>query len=775
MVKIVSSFFILFTIFTIFISVGITPSFDTDALNPSFSEEGNFNVVSPAYSLLIVLMELIDDPHHPTHTKQHFESLFFSNGPNTVNQYYQNNSYNEISLEGSILGWFPTEKTLEYYGAGERIPPNQDSKPHDLVKEAQKIAIDRGENPENYDLFVVIHSGDGQEYSGNSNDIWSHKGSSPVEYIMNHEYIDYVSPSHEFGHALSFPDLYDLNLDNNFVGPFGLMDNGKGHLSIWNKYYSHISRPDSPQFLSNVHRSQITNFSEDIFITINPIALTNPEGVMWVEIDWDSSGFTNSEYGQGWTMTVREDIDYDKFLPKHGVIIAKTKVGPRSSNQIQVSSNVYPPWNVIDAHSETRENKNDAPFSLDEGDISTFQSGEGWAVQLIEKYENLSYRVRITNESNIPQVMMLSPNESISDTYELRVIATTNSSSIISSVEVSIDNSPWLPCTPVESSEVAFSHKWDTTLEREGTHLIRTRAIDNTTLPYVGYSPFISVEVDNTNGTILVVDDDLGRSSEFKLLSALDELNFQGKYEVKRTASLSEAEITAEELMKYEYVIWIGNPDIIPLSNSHINYNEFLELKKFLTTLSNEENQSRIIFMGSYNIFDFSNQGDSIHNEIAEIFRARSPKNFRSPVSLLTGKDFLKTLPSFPLGRVDTIRANRSSDGEVVTLLSGIVPVLEDSNSEFPEFNTKGYYVITEKYKLLNFLFQPEMVPSTILPELINLSLNFLQQPVNVTTGIPTSISQDKTSSIVGIDPFFNCVIILIIAFHFKVYVKFRE
>lgn len=718
-------------------------------------------VISATLTVLVVLMELPDDPHYATHTLQYFEDLFFSTTSMSVHQYFKNTTYEEVILEGEILGWYQAEHDLAYYGAGGRLE-NVDIRPDYLVNESRAQALSAGKDPADYDLFIVIHSGDGQEYSGNSDDIWSHKFDlrrfelGSVEYSINHEFVTYITPSHELGHELYFPDLYDHanNFQHIFAGPYCLMAYGEGHFSIWNKYYSHVSRMDSAQLLNDTYRLQISNFTNDTIVTVNPIAIPEPTGIMWLELAWNSSGFSNQDLGRGWIVTVRENVDYDRFLPKYGVIIAKIQVGHRTS-QIQTDQlypNVYPPMNVIDAHPETTENKEDAAFSLANGDVGTY-SGEEWAVQLIEKFDNLSYSLRVTDKINIPKVEVFKPSQSVKGEHDFIISASTDSSYSISQTEISIDNGPWLKCTPHPDLDGNFSFRLNTLELREGTHLIRARAKDNASIPYVGYSLFTTFEVDNSDGLILVIDDDLGRSSELSVLSALDEMGYFGQYEVVRTTSLTESEITAEAMMDYESIIWVGNPSITPIINSHINHNEFKEIKRYLDS-STIDNPSRIIFMSNYNIFDFSNQGSNVHNEIDDIFRARSPTNFRAPVSLLQGFNFLKDLSSFTLGSTDSVRANRSSDGEVVTLLSGAVPILKDKNPEFQGYATKGYFVDNGKYKLINFLFQPELVPDTVLPQLLHLSLIYLSEPNNSTFTTFTTTSSNKIPSTSGIEPF---------------------
>jgi len=703
-------------------------------------------------TVLVVLMELSDDPHHPLHTQQYYQDLFFSDNTDTISQYYLNVSYGEVILTGDVIGWKTAKNSRSYYGQGQRIPPGQDVLPHELAYEAYNYSKDEGKDPTSYDLFVVIHSGDGQEYSGDSDDIWSHKwnlywfGLSNVEYTMNHEYVGYETPSHELGHALYFPDLYDLSYEHDFAGPYCMMDSGDGHFSIWNKYYSRVSRIDSAQFLTNDYRLQVIDYSKDTYATVNPIAIENPTGIMWIEVGWNSTGFANPEHGRGWTITVRENLDYDKYLPKHGVVMAEIQVGPRSSSQIQVSSDVSPPWNVIDAHPETSENKDDAAFSLNDGDITTYVSGKGWAAQLLERYSNLSYRIRITNETNIPQVLIANIDLTVSGTYTLLIQTNLTSGATVESAEISIDDGPWQVCQPIAGQDGNFTYDWDTTAYREGSHLIRARASDNSSIPFTGYSEVKTFNVDNINGSILVIDDDLGRNSESYILKVLDNLGLTSNYEVFRTSSFTQAEISPYELRKYDLTIWVGNPAITPLSNSHINFDEFLVIKNYLLD-SPDDVKPRIIFLSSYNIFDFSNQGSDVESETSKIFKATSPVNFRAPVSTLRGSYFLESLPAFTLGSTASLRSKRSSDGEVVNLLSGTIPILIDEDPAFPGFDAKGYFVDTDDYRILNYLFQPEMVPENILQDLIDLSLNFMISTENITYTTTTTTTATTTES----------------------------
>jgi hypothetical protein len=157
-----------------------------------------------------------------------------------------------------------------------------------------------------------------------------------------------------------------------------------------------------------------------------------------------------------------------------------------------------------------------------------------------------------------------------------------------------------------------------------------------------------------------------------------------------------------------------------------------------------------IIFMSSYTIFDFSNQGALVQNDYRNIFQAESIKNFRAPVTLLQGNLFLEDLPLFTLGSSDTLRATRGADGELVHLLPGATPILIDIDPEFSSFSTKGFTVDNGQYKLINYQFQPEMVPEVILPQLLELSLDYMSVPANGTEITTTTIP--RTTPLI-IDP----------------------
>ncbi len=87
-----------------------------------------YKISTTELEVLVVLMELPDDPHNPSHTRQYYEDLFFSlSNPASVSQYYNNVSYGEVLLDGDVLGWYPACENLSFYGSGTRKPPGTDA------------------------------------------------------------------------------------------------------------------------------------------------------------------------------------------------------------------------------------------------------------------------------------------------------------------------------------------------------------------------------------------------------------------------------------------------------------------------------------------------------------------------------------------------------------------------------------------------------------------------------------------------------------------------
>ncbi len=225
-----------------------------------------------------------------TYTTSDFHNLLFGTGNYSMKDYYEEVSYGAFSVSPGpqgVAGWYMALNTHNYYGA-DVIGDGDDAWPGDLVYEGVTAADSAGFNFAPYDqdgdcfvdVVAIVHQGAGQEASGNSTDIWSHRWSlngasywgrshygiyttnDPCPsggYIKVNDYI--IQPeklwsgittmgvfAHEYGHALGLPDLYDTDYSSRGVGRWSLMAGGSwnyvtmygdrpAHLDAWSKYF----------------------------------------------------------------------------------------------------------------------------------------------------------------------------------------------------------------------------------------------------------------------------------------------------------------------------------------------------------------------------------------------------------------------------------------------------------------------------------------------------------------------------------------------------------
>lgn len=175
------------------------------------------------------------------------------------------------------------------------------------------------------DAIGFIHSGTSAEFNGNRNNhIWSHKWSMPkwfsktqlqvVDYFITstfwgtyHKEIARIGTmSHEFGHILGLPDLYDINGDGRGLGKYSLMANSWGFDSSQN--YPGILDAWSRIRMGwgdVVDVSQSGNYS--IY------AAENDPNIYRISV-----GFPLYEY---LLIENRQPIYYDKTLPSGGLLI----------------------------------------------------------------------------------------------------------------------------------------------------------------------------------------------------------------------------------------------------------------------------------------------------------------------------------------------------------------------------------------------------------------------------------------------------------------------
>ena len=284
-----------------------------------------------------------------TNTPADFESLLFGNnpaiatGPGSMKNYYEEVSYEAFSVSSGpsgVSGWHTGANGHDYYG-------NEDAQTAELVREAVLAADAAGFDFSQYDsdgdgkvdVVGIVHQGRGEEESGVSTDIWSHRlslssagvGTVSVDGVIVDDYV--IMPerygttsistigvfAHEFGHSLGLPDLYDTDDSSEGIGNWGLMGGGSwnqttnsgdtpAHFTAWSKYFLGWVTPTQVQgFLENEQIDQAAT-NQDVYML-----LYNPGEVNWA--------FGSSGTGEYFLVENRQQVGFDAGLPGSGLLV----------------------------------------------------------------------------------------------------------------------------------------------------------------------------------------------------------------------------------------------------------------------------------------------------------------------------------------------------------------------------------------------------------------------------------------------------------------------
>ena len=226
--------------------------------------------------ILTILIQFQDVQFTLDNPVAQFDSLINKpgyRGPNgasigSVRDYYLENSYGQLTIEGTVVGVYTAAYNREYYGK-HGIGDSNDAHAPALVREAIRKAaadIDMSEFDNDDDGYVdcihVLYAGIGEDGDINTpNALWPHKGSilpmmlrdgvkiseyiiTPELYNGNIRGIGVVC--HELGHILGAPDFYDVDDEENGkyegTGEWDLMAsgtwNGNGNIPAHHNPYT---------------------------------------------------------------------------------------------------------------------------------------------------------------------------------------------------------------------------------------------------------------------------------------------------------------------------------------------------------------------------------------------------------------------------------------------------------------------------------------------------------------------------------------------------------
>jgi hypothetical protein len=252
----------------------------------------------------------------------------------TLSAYYHEISFGKLTIQGDVYGWYTLPYSESHYGRDCRSINDADcsgtNQSWHIAEDAVGLA-EKDVNFNNYDYYVFIHSGSGQETSQMNNDIWSvtYFGASVTTHskiITRFNVVPEVETAPnvpngvwcvEFAHNLGVPDLYNTtngpNNGKSVLGPWELMDKGSwngdppgslpAHMTAWPKIQLGFI---SGSMLATVEPGNVSTF------TVDPTEIVS-SNVHAIKIPLSSS--------QYYLVEVRTHTGFDAALPNAGVLI----------------------------------------------------------------------------------------------------------------------------------------------------------------------------------------------------------------------------------------------------------------------------------------------------------------------------------------------------------------------------------------------------------------------------------------------------------------------
>ncbi len=253
-----------------------------------------FLSVPTTREVLVIFVDFADLAGQPENPGKMMDLIFTSTNPYSMKRYYWENSYGQFTIASAptlSTAWVRLPGTLASYGADGSKPPddiNADitvsfagnaidlaSKPpynvnfSALDKNGDNVIDDAVKNGVQDAAILIVHAAPlnsnatgserrrgGQEEGGDPNNIWSHHTTitggqlGGVKRVMTYETVGEESPvglvSHEFGHGLALPDLYNAETGQSSpVSTWDIMDQG-----TWNGRVAGFGAGERPALMS---------------------------------------------------------------------------------------------------------------------------------------------------------------------------------------------------------------------------------------------------------------------------------------------------------------------------------------------------------------------------------------------------------------------------------------------------------------------------------------------------------------------------------------------
>jgi M6 family metalloprotease-like protein len=362
-------------------------------------------------------------------------------------------SFGKLTVEGDIFGWYRLPYPEAHYGMNCLSINDAACDGQDAAWQVAQDAVHLAGNDinfNNYDYFIFIHSGYGQESSGVKDDVWSVTWmggmyiQTPSRTISVFSIVpELEAPGNvpngvyclEFGHDLGLPDLYNTATHKTILGPWELMDKGSWNGNPPGSSPAHMTAWDKIQlgFISGAQLATV-NPGETSTFTVDPTEIAS-SAVHAIDIPLgdDAESSNPSHY---YLVEVRSLTGFDAALPAAGVLITYV-------DNTAVIGKVH----VIDGHPAT-PNLMDAVWTLGQ----TFTDSQNkLSVAITNKIGN-SYQITVNRGSAPPPPQNQNQNQTyvqlgiVSVNAQPSTITTANTTVTIS---VQISNQGTLAATNV--------------------------------------------------------------------------------------------------------------------------------------------------------------------------------------------------------------------------------------------------------------------------------------------------------------------------------------
>jgi immune inhibitor A len=202
---------------------------------------------SGTLNCLVLLVDFADNPGRTP--ASHYERLLFDEAEaGSMTRFYREMSHGKLRVTGRVSPWLRMPQPYAYYvdgqsGTGSGFPRNTPGLLQDALKlwtQRESLATFDANGDGYVDGLFLVHAGPGAETQSSAAQrkamIWSHKWTLPRPFENNgvKAYAYFTAPedgrlgvfSHEFGHFIGLPDLYDTSYRSRGVGDWCLMAGG---------------------------------------------------------------------------------------------------------------------------------------------------------------------------------------------------------------------------------------------------------------------------------------------------------------------------------------------------------------------------------------------------------------------------------------------------------------------------------------------------------------------------------------------------------------------